>query len=211
MSSVHADRVRDHWYWRPGWSVGRRFYTWHITFAHQPQVAKLADTYRTALDTIPCLDPIPPQWLHLTMQGVGFVDEVDEADVKRIIEATQARCKVLEPFDLSLGAPNVDPESIQIAIEPANPVRQLRSAIRRAIADVWGSERVPEAEGPFNPHMSLAYTNSEASGEPLAAAIQQVSADPVIAHVRGCQLIVLHRDNRMYEWDDYAAVELGSG
>ncbi|MDT5026262.1 MAG: hypothetical protein QOE61_2688, partial [Micromonosporaceae bacterium] len=38
MAPEHTDDLRDHWYWRPGWSVGRRFYTWHLTFADQPDV-----------------------------------------------------------------------------------------------------------------------------------------------------------------------------
>ena len=26
----HADQLTDHWWWRPGWKVGTRFYAWHI-------------------------------------------------------------------------------------------------------------------------------------------------------------------------------------
>ncbi|WP_197523346.1 hypothetical protein [Actinokineospora pegani] len=40
--------MRDHWWWRPGWKVGRSFYTWHFTFADQPQVAELLARYGTA-------------------------------------------------------------------------------------------------------------------------------------------------------------------
>jgi hypothetical protein len=41
MPEPDADGVRDHWYWRPGWAIGRRFYAWHITFADQSQVVAL--------------------------------------------------------------------------------------------------------------------------------------------------------------------------
>jgi hypothetical protein len=28
-----ADELANHWWWRPGWQVGTRFYTWHVTVA----------------------------------------------------------------------------------------------------------------------------------------------------------------------------------
>jgi hypothetical protein len=40
-----AQAMRDHWWWRPGWGVGRSFYTWHITFDDQPAVDRLAAEY----------------------------------------------------------------------------------------------------------------------------------------------------------------------
>jgi 2'-5' RNA ligase len=143
------------------------------------------------------------------MQGIGFVDEVDQAAVEDIVERARARCGDLEPFDLSIGAPHVDPESVQIAVSPAEPVRQVRAAVRAAIADVWGSASVPEAEGPFNPHLSLAYTNRDADGTDVRLALEQVTAPSATAHITSCQLIVLHRDNRMYEWEPFATVRLG--
>lgn len=32
---------------------------------------------RPVLDDLPTLDPLPVRWLQLTMQGIGFTDEVD--------------------------------------------------------------------------------------------------------------------------------------
>lgn len=82
-----AEQMRDHWWWRPGWRVGRSFYTWHITFDDQPAAHQLADGYAPALDGLTTLDLIPPQWLHLTMQGVGFTDEVSRNHVAEIVRA----------------------------------------------------------------------------------------------------------------------------
>ncbi|WP_420870184.1 2'-5' RNA ligase family protein [Micromonospora globbae] len=126
MAVPHATHIRNHWYWRPGWGIGSRFYTWHITFDGQPEVEHLADQYRHLLSQQPSLDVIPNQWLHLTMQGIGFVHNVTPEDVDAIVAATRARCAHLAPFKLTIGAPHVDPESIQIAVDPVEPVRQLR-------------------------------------------------------------------------------------
>ena len=209
MTPAKVAQVKDHWYWRPGWRVGSRFYTWHITFGDQQEIAKLAGRYRSALDTLPTLDVVPDEWLHLTMQGLGFVDQIQANDVDLIVARTRERCANLTPMPLRVGAPHVDPESIQIAVEPAEAVRALRREIRSAIGEVWGSDGVPEAAEPYTPHMSLAYINSAGPAEPLAEALEAVTQEPAIAHVASCQLIVLNRDNKMYVWEPYATVKLG--
>jgi 2'-5' RNA ligase len=144
------------------------------------------------------------------MQGVGFIDDVDHSQVEKIVDAARRRCVDLAPIALTVGTPHVDPESIQIAVQPADAVRTLRSAIRSAIADVWGYENVPEPEAPFTPHISLGYTNRNSAGAPLRAALDTVQVSAAAATVRECHLIVLHRDDRMYEWENYATVRLGS-
>lgn len=209
MTHASVDRVKDHWYWRPGWQVGTRFYAWHITFADQPDVIELAERYRDVLGREHTLDVVPGQWLHVTMQGVGFVDQVEVADVDAIVARVRHRCAKLAPFVLRIGKPHVDPESIQIAVEPAEPVRALRHEIRSAIGDVWGVGGVPEPAEPFDPHLSLAYTNSAGSAAPLLKALEVVPATSAEARISGCQLICLNRDDGMYVWEPYATVVLG--
>jgi len=204
-----AAEVINHWYWRPGWSVGSRFYTWHITFADKPEVLSFAQRYREQLSPQPMLDVIPDQWLHLTMQGVGFVNDVSTADANAIVSAARERCSGLNAFELSLDRPYVDPESIQVAVQPSGQVRQLRTELRRAIADVWGEARVPEAAEPYSPHMSLAYINSAGPSTPLVKAIDAVDNVTGAARIESCQLIVLNRDAGMYVWEPYATVSLG--
>ncbi|MEV4362688.1 hypothetical protein [Nonomuraea sp. NPDC049625] len=34
--------TRGHWWWRPGWRVGRSFYTWHILVEDQPELHAFA-------------------------------------------------------------------------------------------------------------------------------------------------------------------------
>jgi hypothetical protein len=88
----HLSSMIDHWYWRPGWHVGRSFYTWHITFEHAPEVQDLAAFYQNEI-RLPTLDPVPSEGLHLTMQGVGFADEVSPQDLKAIETAARERCR----------------------------------------------------------------------------------------------------------------------
>jgi hypothetical protein len=43
-----SGRMRNHWWWRPGWRVGRRMCTWHATFEGHPALHGLAERYQAA-------------------------------------------------------------------------------------------------------------------------------------------------------------------
>src|SRR5215470_1357059 len=197
-SAALPGAMRDHWWWRPGWAVGRTFYTWHITFDNHPDLRRLADFYAPVLARLPMLDPVPARWLHLTTQGIGFTDEVDRADVEAIVRATQTRLARLTSFKVTFGPPTVDAEAIKIEVRPVERLVDLRNSIRHAIADTWGHDRVPEPEEDWRPHVSLAYSNAAGPAQPIAdalAAHPQQSAEITIPAV---SLIALNRDRRMY-------------
>jgi len=203
-------QMRDHWWWRPGWRVGRSFYTWHVTFNEQPAAHQLAADYAPLLDDLPTMDAIPVRWLHLTMQGVGFADEVDRTDLDAIVAASRDRCAAVAPFVITLGPARVDPEALMLPVRPREPVVALRAAIRAAIADVGGLHNVPEDPHGFRPHVSLAYSNHTGPAEPI---VQRLVAHPLTSTeitIHRASLIDLHRDHRAYEWNDVATVELSA-
>ncbi|MGH3430618.1 MAG: 2'-5' RNA ligase family protein [Pseudonocardiaceae bacterium] len=202
--------MRDHWWWRPGWRVGRSFYTWHVTFDDQPAAHQLAADYAPILEALPTLDPIPAGWLHLTMQGIGFTDEVDRADVEAIVDAARDRCADLAPFTITLGPAQVDPEALMLPVRPAEPVACLRATIRTAIADVRGPDNVPENPDDFRPHVSLAYSNAAGSATSIAQRLAERRVTSAEITVRRATLIDLNRDQRAYQWTDVATAELGA-
>lgn len=205
MTSLPA-HMMNHWWWRPGWRTGRSFYTWHLTFDGQPDVHAFADAYRRALAPAEGLDLIPDRWLHLTMQGIGFVGEVPEDTVQEVVAAATRRLAALHSFGITFHAPIVDPEAILVPVQPAESVRHLRTVIRAAIGDVL--PEVPESED-FVPHVSLAYSNAEGPAAPFAAAIADADVSPVKALISHAQLIRINRDHQMYEWTTVAEVPLG--
>lgn len=199
--------MRDHWWWRPGWEVGRRFYTWHLTFSGQNDVHRLAADYRGALADTAGLTPVPDRWLHLTMQGIDFVEQVEDSDVEDIVRSATDRLSKIYSFDLQLGAAVVDPEAVLLPVTPAEPVRAVRDAIRGAIGDVL--PEVPEQAGGFTPHVSVAYSSARGPAEPVMQALANQMITPATARISTAELIVIHRDNHMYEWTPYAQVQLG--
>lgn len=195
----------NHWWWRPGWSVGHRFYAWHLTFDGQAQVHRLAAGYRAALAAVPGLTLVPDPWLHLTMQGLGFAGEVDETDVDAITAAAAKRLAVIAPFDLSLTRPVITPEAIRFDPDSAGPAR-VRDAVRQAIADVW--PQVPEPADGFTAHVTIAYSDTTGPDTAVRAALDAADHPPATARITAADLIVLNRDHRMYQWVTRARVPL---
>ena len=190
--------------------LGHRTTLLHLAphLRRRPDVARLVHAYDAHLD-LPGLDVIPKRWLHLTVQGIGFTHVVPTTDIDQIFDAARARLARLEPFQITLGPADVDPEVVRLTVTPTEPVARLRARLRGAIADVWGNDRVPEDETDFTPHVSLAYSNRDADLQPVLDAATAVTPAPATMTVRHADLIQLHRDHQQYEWTTYAEVPLG--
>lgn len=199
-------RVRNHWWWRPGWEPGRRFYTFHFTFEGQPAVQRLAATARERLADSAALDPVPDKWLHLTTQGIGFADEVTDSDLIAISTAALDRLRLVRLAEITVGAPRAESEGIVCWVGPDGALDPARDALRAAIGDVWGADKIPESPQ-WTPHVSLAYANADADGDPYDAALQGMNPVPVT--VATVELIRLGRDRRVYEWEAIATLPLG--
>jgi 2'-5' RNA ligase len=205
----HAAEVRDHWWWRPGWRPGRSFYTWHLLFEERPALHTLVARYQEALAALPGLDLVPIEWLHLTMQGVGFTDEVSKSDVAAIGEAVRRRLAGVAPAVLRFHQVLVRPEAVVLPASPSEVVVRLREEIRLCIAEVWGPDGVPERMEGFTPHVSLAYPNTTASATPILDALHRVTTAPATVGIGSASLIRLERDDRLYHWDTEATVPIG--
>jgi hypothetical protein len=205
--SNSPERMRDHWWRRPGWPTGRSMYTWHVTFDGQPELHELVRSYQTALAPLPGLDLIPLRWLHLTMQGIAFTDEVTPQEIADIAEAARKRLATQQPVPLSVGPAFVDPEAILLQVSPAGALDLVRAGVRGAIADVLGAARVPEAEY-WTPHISVAYSNSDGPAFPYAEALNTTRRVPADMIVSAVQLIELSRDAHLYQWTTKAKVAL---
>jgi 2'-5' RNA ligase len=202
------DRMRDHWWWRPGWRAGRRLYTWYVTFEDAAELHRLAAVHQRRIST-PTLDPVPAEGLHLTLQTVGFTDEVPDADVHAIAEQAGSRCARLAPFTVTLGPTYADPETVLLRVALWDPVEQLRLTIRDAIAAVWGQDRVPGPAAGFHPHVTLCYSNADADSAPLRTVLADLrDLPPATARIHAAKLVRLDRDQHVYRWTTVSSAPL---
>lgn len=205
-----AAEVRDHWWPRPGWRPGRLFYTWHITFDGAHPLHDLVSTYQEAIAQEDGVNLIPLEWLHLTVQGVGYMDEIPETTVNAVTEAVGARLESIPPVDLTFSRPVVLAEAIALSPSPVVPLHTIRSAIRAGISEVFGEDRVhtgPEQINGFRPHISIAYINSPGPADPYISSLARVTAEPVAVQISDVTLIIQNRilePEWIYRWNTLA-------
>lgn len=199
--------IRDHWWWRPGWEPGRRFWTFHVTWQDDAAVQEHFAKARARLAGVDGLDLVPAQWLHLTTQGIGFDGEVSDADLSAITDAARARLATLAPVTVEVGPPAAASEGVACWVEPAGVLDPVRDALRAAIAVTWSPERVPEG-AEWTAHVSAAYANMTMPSAAVDAALDGEN-ETVTTTVTAVQLIRLGRDHRVYEWDSTVTLPLG--
>jgi hypothetical protein len=203
----HAVQVRDHWWWRPGWRPGRHFYAYNLTLSDQPALHRLAGRYRSALKELPDLTLIPDQWLHLTMQGLGFVDDISPTTLDQVTASVEQALATMPTFDVTFRDAVVGDEAIALPAEPAEPIQELRTSVRRAIGGVLGPDQV-EGASRYRPHVSVAYLGAPGSAQPYVTAVRSVAPEQVQARLSHVDLIRMNRDQHMYEWDTLAQLPL---
>jgi 2'-5' RNA ligase len=202
----YAAEFRDHWWWRPGWTVGTRFYTWYLTFHGYRELHALVDRYQAVLAQHVGFDLVPRRRLHLTMQGIAHSESVSNDQLDAILDATGSRLRALGRVEVHFHRPVLWPEAVTLpALPPEGPLR-VRAALREAIGETLGAEAIPDFPDGSRPHISLAYSTRVQPSSPVAAALDVVEAGPASVPVKSAVLVELHRDQRMYRWRTLAEV-----
>lgn len=209
----HVDELDDHWWWRPGWRSARHFYACHLTMEDQPELRELITAYQDALARVPGLDLIPAQWLHLTLQGIGFTDEIHPDQVEKVRASGSRRLAAVPAPTVTFHRPVVRPEAVYLPAEPAHAIRAVREAVREAITDTFGPSWLTDADElrNYRPHVSVAYSNTSQPAQPILDALAGVVVEPVSITLSHVDLLEYHRDRRMYEWTSRQEMAIGSG
>jgi len=199
-NTEHATQLVNHWYWRPGHRPDRPFYTWHLTFENQHDLHHLVTQYHNILHQFPFLDLVPIPWLHMTMQGVDFADDIADHDLQILLSAVRARTTHLAALSLQFHQLTARAEALALYPKPVDAILTMRDAIRHGIADAWGTECVPEPPDGYQPHLSVAYANTQHSTAAVHTALAGHHLTPATASVDHLSLIMIQRDNHQYRW-----------
>lgn len=208
-----VDHAKDHWWWRPGWREGRHYYACHVTLNQWPEVCDLVARYQNSLRDFSGVDLIPAPWLHLTMQGIGFVDQLSLAVIDNVASNLRARLATWPKTTVTFHKPVVRPEAIYLPAQPAKALVDLRSSVRSAIGDVLGQAWLESANGEqqaYRPHVSVAYFNASQPTAPIVQALTALDPPPATVHVKEVAVLEFHRDHRMYEWTTDEPIDLST-
>jgi hypothetical protein len=202
-------QMANHWWPRPGWRPGRTMYTFHITFDALPEVGDLAEADQARLATLPGLDLIPRRWLHLTTQGIAFSDEISKGEVTAVTQAARRHLAAVDRSVVTVGPAEVVSEGVSYQVTPAGMLDPVRDALRAAITNALGPDRLPE-DHVWTPHVSIAYANATGPSDPYEAALAD-AAKPVTVQIPAVQLILLTRGEHLYTWEVVADLPLRRG
>ena len=174
-------------------------YTFHLTMERADAVRGLARSVRPVLERFECVDPVPESWLHLTMNGLGFADEVPDDRLEAIADEVFALWSSLDHPVLRFTHLFVGLEGTMLVAERSDWLMALARAQRAVIDRLLG----PREWGDFWPHASLCYFNGPMDPRPLVGALAPVlDAVPDGVDVApALTLMRLGRDERVYTWE----------
>ncbi len=204
----------DHWTDTREWSPGRALFACYATFDRDPELQVLVRRYQDEIADLPGLDLIRPEWLHLTIQGIAFSDLLGPGEQQRIVTAVSRGLARVAPPVIALQPPEYGRDGIYLPAGPAEPLAAAREVIRAelaAIRDPGLQYALPGQDGPFDPHVSIAYANTRVPLDLVRARLDRVPAPGLNLTLSKISLIMLRRGDHRWSWTDAVEVTVGSG
>jgi 2'-5' RNA ligase len=196
----------DHWTWRPEWHPDRVCLLWYLTFPPQRELWAMASAVHAGLHDVPAVDAVPHDWLHLTLDDVGFTDELSSGHVDAVVEQVRATIHDWQAPTLVLGPVANMTDALVLAAGPAPELVKLRDLLRAATTHV-----LPEAVSgldAFLPHVTLAYSNADVAGEVLMNRLAGNVDGQVVLDDYSLVLAAVTRRDRHYQWNAEAVIPL---
>jgi hypothetical protein len=204
----------NHWTNKPEWYSGRRLWAFYLTFGKQPALQARVQHDQQALGQIKGLDMIKPGNLHLSIQGTAFTDQVDTAQVERLVAHVQDALVGHALPILSASRVVVDHDAICMPVFPIEELAGIKKLVRGAAEEIFGADRIytlPESPGGFSPHISIAYSNADLTAEDIAFGMAGVDDGLISMNVSHLSLVALRRDVRSWSWDDERQLSFNPG
>lgn len=194
-----ATTLKDHWQWRPEWAIERPCLMWYLTFENQPELHELATRAQSCLQGVETVDLVPPQWLHLTLDDVGFVDEMPLARFDDVLESARVGMEGWEVPSMTLGPVDTMADALVLRAAPEDELGLLRARLRSSTVTALGAKA---SSGPatFWPHVTLAYINHACDRRTVMEPLAAVSSDEVVVARPQLALAAVTRRDRHYQW-----------
>jgi 2'-5' RNA ligase len=212
MPATTAQEMRDHWVWRPEWTPERTCLYWYIIFEDDQIAAAVGESALEEVRRTPWLDAIPPRWCHVTLTDIGFADELDDSEVRRVRDAVARSVSGEHRLPLVLGPVQAYRSALVLATGPLSRLRGIRTAVRRATSDVLRDRHADVHGHVFWPHVSLGYVNRSVDTSTVDRFLRALPVVESSTEVDALTLAAVTRRDRHYQWEVRAQVELaGAG
>lgn len=197
------EEMTDHWS-RPGWSDGTRAYYWLLAFRDVPVLNELVLCCQEMLSPLG-LDPVPAEWLHVTLARVGSPGSVETARLRRLVET--ARTMLPGAFTVRAAPLAGSRGAVRLTLSPWEPLVRLHAALVAANTAV--GLPVKKSTARFRPHLSLAYNNRRREAAAVVETVASLRSLPTAElSVADVQLVELRRCGTEYRWEALTSLPL---
>lgn len=195
--------LHNHWS-RP---VSPPAYYWYLTFENRLELHSFVRECQQRI-SFPYYDLTPPRDLHLTLDRVAYSGAITSDQLGEIVDAALMACSEIPPFDVTVGSMGGTPGAVGFTVSSAQPVRELRDALRAATLSSY--PLAPVRGSTFHPHVAIAYANSDnISATEVIEVVEELNA---IAHVKvtvtHATLVLLERRPNAYAWQSVSQIPL---
>lgn len=176
-----------------------------MTVADQPALHSRVAAYHRLLAPFPALEPILPQWLHLTVQGVRFLDELRPEVAGQLTRLLDQAFGATTPFEVRVEHPVVSSDSVLMPVRPIGPLAALRDRIRELLGSLPGCDELfvlPGQHEAFDPHISIAYAGGPVPRADVERTLAGYAGEPVPMTISHFSVMTLNRSQRKYHWQD---------
>jgi 2'-5' RNA ligase len=200
-------RLRDHGQWRPDWTVGRVGLLWFLTFEGQAALTDWQDDARALLEGSHWLHAVPTPWLHLTLTGLGFADELEPDEVTDVVVAARAGLDGFALPELRLGPVTGMEDSLVLGAAPVPELERLAALLRKAREDVLGPRADDDTSG-YPPHVTVGYARADCDQDEAVGPLGHLASDLVATRATALTLAAATRHRHHYEWTVTDSVRL---
>lgn len=192
------------------WPAGRADLHWHLL----PPVdvaEQLAAVYRAAVDR-PGMARVDPEWMHITVQHGGPMDDYRDGEIDAVVHEVAARAADMAPVEIVLDRPALGAVALECAGRPGAVTRPVWEMVTAAHAAVTGG-RFPVMPAVHYPHATIAYVAGPQVLDRAAvkAIVSDVPGEPVTVRLDRLTAVAQWHDRRHITWRPVAEVPLGEG
>ena len=208
MPATTAQEMRDHWVWRPEWTPERTCLYWYLTFQEDEITSAVGEPALEEVRRTAWLDAIPPRWCHVTLTDIGFADELEASEVRRVGDAVARSVAGEHRLPLVLGPVQAYRSALVLATGPLSRLRGIRRAVRRATSNVLRDRHADVHRYLFWPHVSLGYVNRSVDTRTVDRFLGRLPDVDARIEVGALTLAAVTRRDRHYQWEVRAQVDL---
>ncbi|WP_375424287.1 2'-5' RNA ligase family protein [uncultured Friedmanniella sp.] len=207
-----STRLVNHWVEMAEWRNDRQLWAFYLTFGRCPELQAYVQRQQSLLSGLPGLDLVQAPWLHLTVQGVAFVDSVD-GDAFQTLTTAGANVAASAPtLELLVGMAVAEDDSVTMPVRVNGGMTALRDELRDAARGALNGAALyalPEPVGGFAPHITIAYARDDSpTVEEVRARLDGFLEPPLRLEVGSLSLVRLCRGSSRWWWTEEYPLQL---